>query len=414
MIISSIKLDQVRAYDKATFNFLPGMNIIVGDNGAGKSTLLDSIRNGLHKIMPELTAYRSTQNVNFDKDDIQFGKSFLAMEFHASYQDYPFSLLMDKHRDRIRTVDKGTIHEKEHQTPDTVTFVPDLDKIKSVSKPDAPAPICLYFPVRRAYTVDQKPQVADTGQAAAYSLSLSENRDFNIREIADWIRVQQFLQKEDLGIARRLIVVQTAINRMMSEIGNVYVSNDEDGNRLMVMKNEVPLYAKRLSDGEKSMLAFAVEISRRLAIANPHLMDPIADGTGIVLIDELDLHLHPNWQRYVVKQLTETFPKLQFIATTHSPQIVGEVTADRVHIIDDVIHQPENTFGVGSGRIVEEVMGGQKRNTDVKEIMSVLFQEIDDEDLVAAKETLEKLKEMVGDTNGVVLRAESMISFLED
>ena len=88
----------------------------------------------------------------------------------------------------------------------------------------------------------------------------------------------------------------------------------------------------QLSDGEKCTLALFGDIARRLAIANPSLDDPL-QGDGVVLIDELELHMHTSWQRKVISMLKKTFPNIQFIITTHSPQILGEVDHDLMFML---------------------------------------------------------------------------------
>ena len=106
---------------------------------------------------------------------------------------------------------------------------------------------------------------------------------------------------------------------------------DEPKPQLLIEKQGAVIPVAKLSDGERGMLALVFDLTRRLAQANPNLDDPAAEGVGVVLIDEIDLHLHPEWQRTIVTNLPETFPRLQFIATTHSPQVIGEVlpTASR-------------------------------------------------------------------------------------
>ncbi|MBK8563034.1 MAG: AAA family ATPase [Saprospiraceae bacterium] len=69
--------------------------------------------------------------------------------------------------------------------------------------------------------------------------------------------------------------------------------------------------------------------------ANPKCDDPLKEGGGIVIIDEIDLHLHPRWQRKIVRKLTEVFPKLQFIITTHSPLILGSIRSENIRLLDD-------------------------------------------------------------------------------
>ncbi|WP_222071513.1 AAA family ATPase, partial [Azospirillum formosense] len=91
----------------------------------------------------------------------------------------------------------------------------------------------------------------------------------------------------------------------------------------------------------------------------------------MVLIDEIDLHLHPQWQRRVVGNLEETFPNCQFIATTHSPQVIGEVAHDKIQMIKDgKIYSPSRSFGIDSSRVLEEVMDTKSRNAGVEDAIS--------------------------------------------
>jgi predicted ATP-binding protein involved in virulence len=93
---------------------------------------------------------------------------------------------------------------------------------------------------------------------------------------------------------------------------------------LLVTKDGMLLDARQLSDGERGLLALVLDLAKRLSQANPGLSDPVKLGEAVVLIDELDLHLHPKWQRTIVERLTKVFPRCQFIATT-LPQIVAAV-----------------------------------------------------------------------------------------
>lgn len=78
-----------------------------------------------------------------------------------------------------------------------------------------------------------------------------------------------------------------------------------------------------MSDGEKCTIALFGDLARRMALANPNKDNPL-DGEGIVLIDEIELHLHPLWQRRILNVLKKVFPNIQFIVSTHSPQVLGE------------------------------------------------------------------------------------------
>ena len=99
-----------------------------------------------------------------------------------------------------------------------------------------------------------------------------------------------------------------------------------------VRKEENVLNVGQLSEGEKCTLALAGDLARRLAIANPGMAEPL-NGTGVVLIDEIDLHLHPGWQQEIVHNLLGTFPNCQFIVTTHSPQILTTLRAENIRML---------------------------------------------------------------------------------
>ena len=113
--------------------------------------------------------------------------------------------------------------------------------------------------------------------------------------------------------------ISNAITTFLGGFENLRVQ--EEPLRLLVDKAGVALDLSQLSDGERSFLAMVCDLGRRLTLANPLLANPL-HGSGVVLIDELELHLHPKWQREVTAKLRKTFPNIQFIATTHSPFVI--------------------------------------------------------------------------------------------
>src|SRR6058998_1031479 len=110
-----------------------------------------------------------------------------------------------------------------------------------------------------------------------------------------------------------------------------------------------------------------LDLARRLSQANEGTSDPLTEGRAVVLIDEIDLHLHPKWQRQIVHNLTAAFPRCQFIATTHSPQVIGEVEHERVQIIaDGLVYSPTHSYGVDSSRVLEEVRDCVKKRRSAR------------------------------------------------
>ena len=161
------------------------------------------------------------------------------------------------------------------------------------------------------------------------------------------------------------------------------------------------------------------DLARRLSQANPRLDDPLRDGKAVVLIDELDLHLHPSWQRIVVEKLTATFPNCQFIASTHSPQIIGECDPAGLILLakEDgkvvVAQGGHQGFGLDSSWILEHLMGTAPRNVSVQMQINCVEDAIEDGDLTIARKHLADLREMIHGDDGEVVRLEASINNLE-
>ena len=134
----------------------------------------------------------------------------------------------------------------------------------------------------------------------------------------------------------------------------------------------------------------------------------------MVLIDEIDLHLHPTWQRQIVHKLQTTFPRCQFIATTHSPQVIGEVECDRIHIIaDGEVYSPFYSFGVDSSRVLEEIMDATPRTEHVAALLSRVSEEFGKHQYENARGSLAQLIERLGEDDPEVVRIRTLLDFME-
>ena len=133
-----------------------------------------------------------------------------------------------------------------------------------------------------------------------------------------------------------------------------------------------------------------------------------------MLIDEIDLHLHPKWERQVVHKLTATFPRCQFIATTHSPQVIGEVEHDRIQIIaDGEVYSPAHSFGVDSSRVLADVMETEPRTPEVEAVLSDLAQAIRRQRYDNARGLLARLIDRLGENDPEVTRIRTLLGLIE-
>jgi predicted ATP-binding protein involved in virulence len=155
------------------------------------------------------------------------------------------------------------------------------------------------------------------------------------------------------------------------------------------------LLLSQLSAGYRNMLALVMDFARRLAQANPYMENPLA-AEAILMIDELDLHLHPTWQQKIIPDLKKVFPNTQIIATTHSPEVVTTVKQNQVKILEDyqIKECPSPTRGMKSSDIVRYVLGLSDLRPDTEEsrTLTQLFEAIDNGQLEEAKRLKKELQ----------------------
>lgn len=189
----------------------------------------------------------------------------------------------------------------------------------------------------------------------------------------------------------QLNAVRNAIHNFMDGFSNISVRR-EPNLHMAIEKNGVSLNVMQLSQGEKSLMALVGDIARRLSMMNPAMDDPLT-GDGIVLIDEIDLHLHPSWQRDIIARLTKTFPNCQFILTTHSPLVISDCKNILVYSIDDgaVVEVPSQ-YGQDANSVLLDVMNTHIRNAHIALKLSQLLDLIQDKKIPEASKLLSELE----------------------
>lgn len=181
--------------------------------------------------------------------------------------------------------------------------------------------------------------------------------------------------------------------------------------RFVVTKRGVVLEVDQLSDGERSLLALVGDLARRLSMVSPvHALKHPA----VVLIDEIEIHLHPAAQRDLIARFRRTFPNVQLVLTTHSPYALGEVPARCVRLLRDFqIEAPTiETEGQSVSVISTEVQGASVRPRAVESLLVETRRAIDENDRRTAERTLSRLKELVGDADPDVIRLDAFLDLL--
>ena len=434
MKITSLRLTNVRTIETAAFHFQPGCNLIVGVNGVGKTSILDTLAACLAATLNHANKLRM-RPTTLRTDDIRMGAEALDVDCGFEISGRRHRYVIHKPREFSASQGTGLVREQVHDTPERAEFVGESPAINSGDGPGE-RPLAVLFSTNRAVPSERAPAkgTAAGGVAAAFAGALS-SRELRLGEFAAWIRAQRALSAERPAAKRVLAALAAAVSRFLPGYGNlrldtesgVLVDGDYDAivdgkgdhlvthqEVLVIDHGPVTLPVRQLSDGERGILALVLDLARRLAQANPELEDPAREAEAVVLIDDIELHLHPTWQRQIVRKLTATFPRCQFIATTHSPQVIGEVEHDRIHIMaDGAVYSPTHSFGVDSSRVLEEIMAADPRTENVQKLLTAVSNDIGRQRYDNARKLLAQLVALLGENDPEVTRTATLLDFLE-
>jgi len=434
MKLDTLSLANCGGFEQLDIDFEPDVTLIAGVNGVGKSTVLHALAVLLSRALPEFTPSRSTP-LYFTNDDIHSDKASLETSARIQIDGQAINAGVQRLRSADEKGDRFMLLRQDEAATGITDFAQALSartltgeleagmketraalaSLKSAAHP----PLAVYFSPKRQLPGQPRslPEAKPFDPSIAYGRALHD-REVELREFMHWFRTQ-----EKLGAAsepRRLKVLdalRAVVSKLVPEFSNLRIQ-EQPRLGFVVDKRGQPFYLHQLSDGERGLLALVFDLTRRLAIANPDSDNPIAEGVALVLIDEIELHLHPKWQRDVLQCLRDIFKACQFVVTTHSPLVLGEVPARCVRFLEFVdgkvgVTVPTEAYGMDANRILQEFMGAPVRNRQVDGELKILFELIDQERFDDARAAIKALERKLGEHEPELTRASSLIRFLE-
>ena len=327
MRITELTIKNFRALDgEHTFRFNSNLTLIAGVNGRGKTAILDALVLCLSRLAPKISPSKA-RKVAFKLSDISLGFDETLINIKANCAGYPLDFSSDY-----------TDDNKEFITPLSQSLRRAItNAYGDPSRGNDQAPLAVFYSTDRAsYKIPRSlPTAVIEGQAMAYNQALVSR----LIDYKDLMYRYQYANTGNTSFGPHVTAsINSAITQFMSDFGDLRLET-EPSLQLVINKGKKVIDIKQLSDGERSFVALISDLGRRLALANPDLANPLL-GAGVVLIDEIELHLHPKWQLELLENLRTIFPNIQFIVTTHSPYIIqtaregelisldGEVTVD--------------------------------------------------------------------------------------
>ena len=420
MRLKRLEIQGFRGFQhKVCIDFPPGKipAVFVGINGAGKTALLESIVSCLRVLQTEMLGKRLPANlfkryeVNNDVEELANCSLDWQIDFEGTHDIYS-GFELRKTKDPAYTLIRR----------ETKSLVQDIKEAIVINR-DLSIPIVAYYPTERiVLNPSLKTQDISTLNQLDAWVDAFENY-INYNAFFQWFRnIEDFENEKRLNVDSKfthtpLEAVRRAIASVLEEFSSPRVSRAFPADFIIRKGNKV-LSLNQLSHGEKMTVAMVGDLARRLAIANPGLKNPL-EGEGIVLIDEVDLHLHPRWQRNIVRKLQDTFPNIQFVLTTHSPLIINHLHQESIFLLEDadvtpLTSQDFNNYGAfvdDTLRIVQKV--GSLLPPEVEDKLNNLFDLIDSGKIREAKELKSELAKILDAQHPEILKAETKIQVKE-
>lgn len=390
--IQSLKLRDYRCFERIDIDFHPQLTVLVAANGAGKTSILDAVAVafgpfigafdeavGKHFEASDIRQYRVRESQTHEMEYAAKGVRLVASGFIPGSYEYwiPESPLSTEWRRSLAGPSKSKTTIKDAK--DLIDYGKRLQEAVRTPGCDVLLPLVAYYGTGRLWQqkkLTENKRIERTSRTVGYADCLDPASSY--KAFVAWFRYWNLNAKEARIIAQEtgrtttgtefdgyIRSVATAVNTCLEPVGWKDIEYSISRDALVAHHDhhgELPV--ELLSDGIRNMIGMVADIAFRATKLNGHMGSEASSKTpGIVLIDEVDMHLHPEWQQVVLQRLTKAFPLMQFIVTTHSPQVLSTVRRENIRVIDTtaegntVAAMPiAATYGEPSGDVMHSVM----------------------------------------------------------
>lgn len=363
-MLKNFTLRNFRRYESATFQFHPQFTVLIGNNGAGKTTVLDGLAMMLNTYFQG--AKLATGGGTIKPDDARYIlTSKEGQVFRERKDDVYLEALA--HLDGVDVTWRRDIGDRGGKAKELVRLgAKGREQIKSGGSPDLP--LLLYYGAGRLWNVhDDVETEKPSSQLDAYRYCLDPKSDHKAFE--KWFKKLSYSELQKRTSIPAVTAVKNAVLVCIPGAKNFFHDTDQDQLTICLEKEGLVPF-NSLSDGYRNMVGMVADIAHRASRLNPHFgTDAPLLTKGVVLVDEMDLHLHPKWQRRVVSDLKKAFPSIQFIGTTHSPFILQSLEPGEVIDLDQPLKCSSEGLGLGPEGIATPGPSQDFSNRSIEDIV---------------------------------------------
>ncbi len=407
MHIKNVKLTNYRGYKDLEVEFAPGINLVIGNNGAGKSSMLSGIRAILEELFA--TTKGMSRLTLFENNDVRISEKKIGDTTYSYQKNYPMYVECSiDYKGELIKVRRGVEGEGVIEGGSMVgsTFYGDLLKNNTVM-----IPLINYQRFDRGWSRKNNQgnqlniEMGPTDRVDGLKGTLS---DTNIDDIISrWclkmsmIEMERGRQVQEFSTFKKII--SNFLIYLMDEKTNIDVSYSIEQGGLVFKSQDSNQPIINLSTGYRAVLSMIMELAYRTVVVNPTIDYDLKQLEGILLVDEIDAHMHPRWQWKILGALKQSFPSFQIIVATHSPMVIS--SAKDAHIIklensSIVTYLPE-AYGMATDDILELRQGSINTPDEVKAIRDELENAFLEEDINIANKVLNKAKKKYGSNSSV-------------
>lgn len=413
MRIDQLQLKNFRKFEELTLNLHPRLTLLVGANGSGKTSVLDGLSVAIGSWLLGLSRFSDackSRSIHKEELRLKFYENEARKTYSYLYQ-CPSVVgakgeIQGQKMEWIRTLESVKGRTTRGGAARLKAFSERAGR-KVLLDQEVTLPLLSYYGTGRVWQqpndLKRRRVTANTKEKKSPFEGYRNSHDprADAKGLFQWIQTQQYISLEEGATTVELSAVRKAILSCI-EGGQKMSFSVKLADLIIGIKGQGRQPFNNLSEGYRNMVAMVGDIAHKAVTLNPHLGASAPFKTpGIVLIDEIDLHLHPTWQRTVIGSLQKNFPAIQFVCTTHSPQIISEVPAPKdASVVLLKSEEPpvyvQQSEGMDSNWILRHLMGAAERPGEMTKALSDLDKLIEDREYEKAKEDISKLEKRYG------------------